>query len=183
MGTASGGTQDAGHLLLCSVLTNWPGASLWLRAAGQMPQHLVKRGETLRDWDHAETQGRYFTVNLGNVFLPLFCSVAELCPVVCDCPPGTSIRGIFQARILEWVAVSYSRGSPWPRDQTHVSCIGRWILYDWATREASATVNFISKIRLVLRIFWNSVTSGTFWFLEVTRRGHSQEKKLWLPTD
>ena len=39
---------------------------------------------------------------------------------------------IFQARILEWVAISYSRGSSWPRDRTHiscVSCIGRWYLY------------------------------------------------------
>ena len=43
-----------------------------------------------------------------------------------------SIHGIFQARILEWVAISYSRGSSQPRDWTHiswVSCIGRWILY------------------------------------------------------
>ena len=33
-----------------------------------------------------------------------------------------------QARILEWVAISFSRGSSWPRDQTHISCIGKWIL-------------------------------------------------------
>ena len=44
-------------------------------------------------------------------------------------PPGSSVRGIFQARILEWVAISYSRRSSRPRDQTHVSCIGRQILY------------------------------------------------------
>ena len=37
--------------------------------------------------------------------------------------------GFFQARILEWVAISYSRGSSWPRGPTCVSCIGRWILY------------------------------------------------------
>ena len=46
-----------------------------------------------------------------------------------DCsPPGSSVRGILQARILEWVAISSSRGSSRPRDQTHISCIGRWIL-------------------------------------------------------
>ena len=47
-------------------------------------------------------------------------------------PPGSSVHGISQARILEWVAISYSRGSSWPRDWTHVSgvsCIGRWTLY------------------------------------------------------
>ena len=50
--------------------------------------------------------------------------------------PGSSVHGVFQARILEWVAISSSRESSWPRDQTCVSCISRWILYHWATREA-----------------------------------------------
>ena len=54
-----------------------------------------------------------------------------------DCsPPGSSIHGIFQSRILEWVAISSSRGSSRPRDWTCVSCTGRWILYHWATGEA-----------------------------------------------
>ena len=46
--------------------------------------------------------------------------------------PGSSVHGISQARILEWVAISYSRGSSWPRDLTWVSCvscIGRGVLY------------------------------------------------------
>ena len=54
-------------------------------------------------------------------------------------PPGSSVYGISQARILEWVAVSSSKGSSQPRDQTHVSCvccIGSPILYHWATWEA-----------------------------------------------
>ena len=38
-------------------------------------------------------------------------------------PPGSSVHGIFQARIQQWVAIFSSRGSPWPRDRTHVSCI------------------------------------------------------------
>ena len=50
-----------------------------------------------------------------------------------DCrPPGSSVRGILQARILEWVAMLSSRGSSQPRDQTqvsYISCIGRWVLY------------------------------------------------------
>ena len=49
--------------------------------------------------------------------------------------PGSSVPGIFQARILEWVAISFSRGSFQPRDWTHISFIGRWILYCWVTRE------------------------------------------------
>ena len=59
---------------------------------------------------------------------------AQLCTTLCepmDCsPPGSSIHGIFQTRILEWVAVSFSRVSSRPRDQTRfscISCIGRRI--------------------------------------------------------
>ena len=43
--------------------------------------------------------------------------------------PGSSVHGIFQARVLEWIAISSSKGSSPPRDRTWVSCIGRWILY------------------------------------------------------
>ena len=47
-----------------------------------------------------------------------------------DCSlPGSSVRGIFQARILECVAIAFSRGSSQPRDRTQVSCSGRQILY------------------------------------------------------
>ena len=53
-----------------------------------------------------------------------------------DCSlSGFSTHGILQARILEWVTISFSRGSVWPRDWTQVSCIGRQILYHWATWE------------------------------------------------
>ena len=44
-------------------------------------------------------------------------------------PPGPSVHGIFQARILKWAAISFFRESYRPRDQTRVSCIGRQILY------------------------------------------------------
>ena len=50
---------------------------------------------------------------------------------------GSSVHGsTSQARILECVHITFSRDSSWPRDQTCVSCIGKWILYAWATREA-----------------------------------------------
>ena len=59
---------------------------------------------------------------------------AQSCPTLCDpmdCSiPGSSVHGIFQARVLEWVAISFSRGSSRPRDRTRVSCIaGRQTLY------------------------------------------------------
>ena len=56
----------------------------------------------------------------------------QSCPVLCnpmDCsPPGSSVHGILQARIVKWVAMSFSRRSSQPRDQTYVSYIVRWIL-------------------------------------------------------
>ena len=54
-----------------------------------------------------------------------------------DCgPPGSSVHGISQARIMEWVAISFSRVSSRPRDQTWVSCIAGKFFTLWATREA-----------------------------------------------
>ena len=51
--------------------------------------------------------------------------VAQSCPTLCDpmdsSPPGSTVHGIFQARILEWATISFSRGSSQPRDQTQVS--------------------------------------------------------------
>ena len=61
---------------------------------------------------------------------------AQSWPTLCnpmDCSlPGSLVHWIFQTRILEWVAISFSRGSSQPRDQIHISCIGRQILYHWA---------------------------------------------------
>ena len=61
--------------------------------------------------------------------------VIQSCPTLCDLmncsPPGASVQGILQARILEWVAISFSRGS----SQTQVSCIASWFFTIWATRQ------------------------------------------------
>ena len=66
--------------------------------------------------------------------------VAQWYLTLCDpmdySPPGSSVHGIVQARIVEWVAISYSRGPSWPRDQTQVSCIAGRFLTVRATREA-----------------------------------------------
>ena len=72
------------------------------------------------------------------------CVPVQSCQTLCDSmdcsPPGSSVQGIFQARILKWVAISFSKGSSPARDETCisgvVSCIGRWILYHWATWKA-----------------------------------------------
>ena len=85
----------------------------------------------------------------------LYCwSVAQSCltlfgPMDCS-PPGSSVHRIFQARILEWGAISYSRGSFQPKDQTcvsRVSCTGRWILYH--QRHVGSPLGSLLQLRLV----------------------------------
>ena len=61
--------------------------------------------------------------------------VAQSCPTLCD-PMDYRVHGILQARILEWVAVPFSRGSSQPRDRTQVSCIADGFFTSWAIREA-----------------------------------------------
>ena len=81
---------------------------------------------------------------LQNIFLfTLSCKhisrllVAQLCPTLCDpmdcSPPHSCVHEICQARILEWVAISFSRGSSQPRDRTRVSCTAGKFFTDWAT--------------------------------------------------
>ena len=74
--------------------------------------------------NHHQLPGRMATPSLLQGLR--MCSVSQSSPTLCnqmDCsPPGSSVYGIFQASVLEWVATSYSRGSSWPWDRTHVSC-------------------------------------------------------------
>ena len=63
----------------------------------------------------------------------------QLCPILCNLMdyslPGSSVHGILQARILEWVAMPASRGASWPRNQTWVSCIAGRVFIMWAPRD------------------------------------------------
>ena len=88
--------------------------------------------------------GAFLLQGLGIHFLPTYflkltmpCMLSHFrrvrLSVTLDCSlPGSSVHGILQARVLEWVAIFYPRGFPWPRDWTHVSyvsCIGKQVLY------------------------------------------------------
>ena len=65
--------------------------------------------------------------------------VSQSCPTLCD-PMDYTVHGILQARILECVAILFSRGSSQPRDGTQVSHIAGRFFTSWATREANLTV-------------------------------------------
>ena len=80
-------------------------------------------------------------------------------------PPGSCVPGIFQTNILEWVAIYSSRRSFRSRDQTCVSCTGRWILYHRSTREALKSSNNIISRRATM-LYGHSVlpaSSGGFF--------------------
>ena len=73
----------------------------------------------------------------------LSCSVMSNSLQPMDCSlPGSSVHGILQARILEWVAIHFSRGSSWLKDLTWVSCIAGGSFTIWATREALESIYF-----------------------------------------
>ena len=92
------------------------------------------------------------------------CSVAKSCLPLCDpmsySLPGSSFHGIFQARILEWIAISFSRGSSQPRDQTQGSNPGlphcRHILYHLSREALCFTVG--QKVILLLTHLWTLPT-------------------------
>ena len=88
--------------------------------------------------------------------------VAQSCPPLCnpmDCTlPGSSVHGISQARILEWTAISFSRGSSPPRDRTWVSYIAGRFFSVWATREAP----YIWKVKVKLYFLIKKKKSITF---------------------
>ena len=82
--------------------------------------------------------------NFEHYFASMWKWSLSLYPTLCKpmhcSPPGSSIHGILQARVLEWVAISFSRGSSRPRDWTQVSCIVGRRFTIWATREVLASM-------------------------------------------
>ena len=92
----------------------------------------------------------HFSKNCWEKLSICLCSVMWSCSVVSDSatpwlcsPPGSSVHGISQARLLEWVAISFSRGSSQPRDWTQVSLIAGGFFTSWATRKAYSCSDII----------------------------------------
>ena len=81
--------------------------------------------------------------------------VAHSCPTLWDprdySPPVSSVHGILQSRILEWVVIPFSRGSSQPRDWTQVSCIAGIFFTVWATRDSSLATPSLKLI------FWSPI--------------------------
>ena len=110
--------------------------------------------------------------------LNICCLVAQSCSTLCNpmicSPPGSSVHGIFQGRILKWITIPFSRGFSRPRDRTQVSRLGGRRFNLWATREA----HFLYRIQQ-WRMFilpnpsW-IVPHGFYYFYHVLLSFHKQ---------
>ena len=113
-----------------------------------------KGSSGLRDWSCSSCTGRqilyhWITQEALDITLESESEGVQSCPTLCDptdCSlPGSSVHGIFQASILEWVAISFSRRSSQLRDWTQVSCIiGRHFTF-WASREVQVITLALNK--------------------------------------
>ena len=94
--------------------------------------------------------------------------VAQSCLTLCD-PMDYTAHGILQARILEWVAYPFSRGSSWPRNWTQVSCIAGGFFTNWAIREA----------QILNRCFLNTTTKYLIGKLLPFWKNQLEERCSW----
>ena len=102
--------------------------------------------------------------------------VAQSCLTLCNPTPcsssGSSVDGILQVRILEWVAISFPRGSSWPRDRTHVSCISGRFFTIWATRKVPH-----SYTKNVFMVHLKSKICFTVFFFD--KYGREERMSTW----
>ena len=109
------------------------------------------------------------------IFIPMKVKVksfSRVRPTLCDptdcSPPGSSVHGISQERILEWVAISFSRGSSWARDRTQVSRTVDRLFTVWATREP-----YVLSLNQKNVLFPNEGIGGM-------NRGEGSESRNWV---
>ena len=112
--------------------------------------------------------------------------VAQSCLTLCDpmdCSlPGFSDNGILQGRILQWVAIPFSRGSSWPRDRTWVSCIAGRFFTIWATRETpySQLIGREEKKRAKEKERRGKTVSGDFFMCKTVSCLCAQVFRAWV---
>ena len=138
----------------------------------------------------------HFRVHFRIVFDFVLCLSVYPCSVVSQLfgtPPGSSVPGISQARRLDWLAISSSRGSSRPRDRTHVSCISciaGGFFTPWATGEACHTLclHYVLKLRKNCCAFscrgsrgrWRSLCVGLGWRSVFVKRPSDRGKSMPL---
>ena len=118
--------------------------------------------------------------------LKIYCVRPQLCLTLwdsMDCSPlSSSVHGILQARVLEWVAISSCRGSSWPRDWPRVSCNAGIFFTIWATREAQDRMTKQWQQPQYFVQFSNSLVSGSAFHISRLSNGSKAQKELETTT-
>ena len=91
-------------------------------------------------------------------------------------PPGSSVHGVLQARVLEWVAISFSRGSSWPRDWTWVSCIAGRFFTIWATRKMCIKYITVTRSNTNMSYFY-------YMYKEILSNHTANSQRTEIPTN
>ena len=98
-------------------------------------------------------------------------TVTQSCTTLCDpmgcSPPEFSVHWIYQARILEWVAISFSRASSRPGHWTRISWIGRQIPYHWATREGTVDLQYQVSFKIYNKVIQLHINTYTHRYVYV----------------
>ena len=114
--------------------------------------------------------------------------VAHSCPTLCDTMDcsltDSSVHGILQARILEWVAIAFSRGSSQPKDWTWISCTAGSLFTFWVTREAHTKWSKVKKkerqIPYDIIYMWNLKYNTNELIYETETDSQTQKTDVWL---
>ena len=154
----------------------------------RLPPSLGMRTEVLCEADLCDLLGASALPLLTLTRISPVCVCAQSCPTHCnpmDCSlPGSSIHGIYQSRILEWVAISSSRGSSWPRDQIGVFCLPHWQADSVPLRHLGIPIHGIQsdicKVQSPLQTpSWSFSCHGTYFWLPSLLQGIFSVMRSW----
>ena len=141
------------HWHIIVLRNSWSNHTLW--AKERLTQHTINH---------------FFPTFLGKIRWndQIKVLVTQLCPTLCNSkncsPPGSSVHEIVQVRILEWIALPFSRGSSWPWEQTWVSCIAGGSFTVWPAHLAQVCPKYCTRHKNMLKYYslfiWNLYLTG-----------------------
>ena len=143
-----------GLSILCHFIQGiWAAANFDMRRDSIFPRNW---GTTVSTTCAPKSPACSFILQMPVLSLTWSVKVAQLCPILCDLMDYT-IHGTLQARILEWTAFPFSRGSSQPRDRTQVSSIAGGFFTSWATREALVFHSYIHNHKTTAHNHWEHI--------------------------
>ena len=145
------GLDGVSRASACQILSSFqrlsPNSTSTLESFTVLNQIIISLWDSHNIFFFGSVRNLFYAIGMCTCMLCLFSHV-QLFPAPWTVTIRSSVHGILQTRILEWVAMPSPRGSPQTRDQTHVFCISRQFLYHSTTWEAHFTIFYASKVML-----------------------------------